>query len=467
MLNGDFSNGVTNWNAGGGATISVANNQLTIEADNDFNFYARQTVSGFIVGKQYKLTIDVAGGTTSKIQVGVFGEGILINNQPIVIGKQSVIFTITNGADGNRFLDINNRNDDGVNDTLIINSVSVKEYSGQEVVPGSGCGSWLWEPQSTNLVTQSETYGSGTFFSITSGSTIDNTTSLSPSGENNATQITSTGAGKIQSIALTTLSQNTDYSFSFYAKNVDATAVTSRVLAIGGSGGSNLTAISYVSELSTENWVRITHYFNTGTNTTFYLFMSNALNSGGTIQLWGAQLEQQTYSTSYIPTSGQASGVTRNQDVCTGGGSAASINSTEGVLYFEGNVLENTSSFEVISLSDGSTSNILGFVYRNIANQFTAVLKSGGSTSLSKTITLADATSTIKAAISYKLNDFKFYVNGVLIIADTTGNTPIGLNTLQFADGNGTSNKFFGKTKAVAVWKEPLSDEELAELTTI
>ena len=36
---------------------------------------------------------------------------------------------------------------------LTIDNVSVKEYLGQEVVPDSGCGSWLWEPQTTNLVT--------------------------------------------------------------------------------------------------------------------------------------------------------------------------------------------------------------------------------------------------------------------------------------------------------------------------
>ena len=39
-----------------------------------------------------------------------------------------------------------------------IDNVSVKEYLGQEVVPDSGCGSWLFEPQSTNLITQSELF---------------------------------------------------------------------------------------------------------------------------------------------------------------------------------------------------------------------------------------------------------------------------------------------------------------------
>ena len=39
---------------------------------------------------------------------------------------------------------------------VTIDNVSVKEYLGQEVVPDSGCGDWLFEPQSTNIVTQSE-----------------------------------------------------------------------------------------------------------------------------------------------------------------------------------------------------------------------------------------------------------------------------------------------------------------------
>ena len=42
------------------------------------------------------------------------------------------------------------------------------------------------------------------------------------------------------------------------------------------------------------------------------------------------------------PTEDNPNGVSRNQDVCTNGGSLASINSTEGTLYFEGASLEST-----------------------------------------------------------------------------------------------------------------------------
>ena len=49
--------------------------------------------------------------------------------------------------------------------------------------------------------------------------------------------------------------------------------------------------------------------------------------------LRGAQLEEGSYATSYIPTSGST--VTRNQDIFTRDGIGSLINSTEGVLFVE------------------------------------------------------------------------------------------------------------------------------------
>ena len=315
------------------------------------------------------------------------------------------------------------------------------------IVPNSGCGSWLFESQSTNLITQSELFSDASWNASTD--VIIDKGYLAPDGTNNATKVTVDGANPKVALFLV---GTAPYTKSIYARTVSGTGTMYL-----GEG-----SISGVLSNVTEQWQR---FEITNNNNNFYAADFRGASTLTEVIIWGAQFEQQSYATSYIPTSGST--VTRNQDVCTNGGSLATINSTEGTLYFEGSVLANTSSFEVISLSDGSLSNILGFVYRNVLNQFSAVVKSGGSTSLSKTITLADATDTIKVAVSYKLNDFKFYLNGVLIIADTSGNTPIGLNTLHFADGNGTSNKFFGKTKALAVWKEALSDAELTELTTI
>ena len=111
VVNGDFSDGTNNWTAGGGANISVSNNQLTIQADNDFSFYARQSVGGFVLGKKYKLTIDIAGGTTSRFRISVYGEGLFLDTSPLTTGIHSAYFTITKGASGSRFIDIYNANE--------------------------------------------------------------------------------------------------------------------------------------------------------------------------------------------------------------------------------------------------------------------------------------------------------------------------------------------------------------------
>ena len=70
-----------------------------------------------------------------------------------------------------------------------------------------------------------------------------------------------------------------------------------------------------------------------------------------------------------------------------------------------------------------------------------------------------------KIAIKYKVNDFAIWLNGVEVFADTSGDVPIGLDKLQFNSGGGVSN-FYGNCKMVAVFKEALSDTELACLTS-
>ena len=44
--------------------------------------------------------------------------------------------------------------------------------------------------------------------------------------------------------------------------------------------------------------------------------------------------------------------------------------------------------------------------------------------------------------------------------------TSLGLSNLQLTDGNGTSNKFFGKVKQLQVYDTALTDPQLAALTS-
>ena len=362
-------------------------------------------------------------------------------------------------------------------------------YDGSgNVVPDSGCGSWLFEPQSTNLITQSELFSDSSWAKI--GTSVTSGFS-SPSGNLTAFKLVENSANSIHQINVGTPANGDDYSFSVFVKKGEREFVSLvfsdliRYLSqytfdltngvITKSYSRSGVTSTFTSIYMGNGWYKLTlssNYLSWGTNVFPRLFIentatpptvpSNTYQGDGTsgLYIWGAMLEQNSFSTSYIPTEGAT--VTRNQDVCINGGSLASINSTEGTLYAELAVLSDDGTGKVISLNSGSFNNRVQIGYTSVSNQITAIVQSNNVFSFNVIFT-TDTTQINKIAIRYSLNDFSFWVNGVEVAADTNGNTPIGLNSLDFNVSNVAN--FFGKTKAVAVWKEALTDQELADLT--
>jgi hypothetical protein len=106
------------------------------------------------------------------------------------------------------------------------------------------------------------------------------------------------------------------------------------------------------------------------------------------VHLFGAQVEELSYATSYIPTNGST--VTRLADVCNNAGSSDLINSTEGVLYVEIAALADDLTNRVISLSDGTSDERVVLQYHNTTNRIRCFIKSGGSfyATLDKVVTI-------------------------------------------------------------------------------
>ena len=180
------------------------------------------------------------------------------------------------------------------------------------------------------------------------------------------------------------------------------------------------------------------------------------------------QLENLTYATSYIPTQGAIS--TRLRDIANNSGNASLINSEEGTLYAEIQAPNDNvgGSDKLITISDGTINNRVTIGFKNVTNRAIVQVYASGILQVSSTYIPITQGNNNKLAFKYKLNNFSAWLNGVNVYNDTSGITPsIGvLNTLSFNRGV-TTNNFYGKTKAVAVFKTALTDAQLTLLTTI
>ena len=361
-------------------------------------------------------------------------------------------------------------------------------------------GALLLEPSRTNLVTYSEDFSQSAW--TKGNSTITSDTLISLSGILNGSTLTDNTANGIHRLRdSVSLSASTDYGLSIFAKkgtlsniqlaliNTANSNTASRVFDLENgilgesitSGGtlqdSKITDYGngwYRCEItaqlgSTPNTYQITLATQSSGNSTTGEQVTYDGDGNGNVHLWGAQLEEGSYPTSYIPTQGSA--VTRLAESCNNGGNEQVINSTEGVLYFEGSVLDISTPNSWISVSQNSSYNNNQFNLRFVANSnlIQAVSRANGlGQDVVLQYTLSDKTTINKIAIKYKLNDWALWVNGIEVDTETSSVafTSNSLDVLDFDRGN-NSNKFYGNTKDLRVYNTALTDQELQALTTI
>jgi hypothetical protein len=312
-----------------------------------------------------------------------------------------------------------------------------------------GVGSWLFEPQSTNLVTYSEDFSQ---WDKSNAITVTSNATTSPSGELNASLLSTTTTNRFIYLSVNSAANST---FSIYVKWKNG----SGGIDLSVDGGFNYTSVSVTSE-----WTRVSI---TPSSSITQLVLR--IPTASELYVWAAQVEVQSFATSYIPTNGST--VTRLQDAAFGAGSSDLINSTEGVLYAEVSALANENLQRILSISDGTHNNCVKLGFSNSATDYRifADVRLASVNQAFLTFNFGAVAPTFKkCAIKYKQNDFALWIDGVEVATDTSGNTfPADtLNELSFDRGGGVQN-LFGKTKCVAVFKEALTDEELTCLTTI
>lgn len=368
-------------------------------------------------------------------------------------------------------------NKDGLIESVATN-VPRLDYPVTSGVVGD-CPHLLLEPSRTNVLLRSEELDTTW---ITFRSSVTSNDIVSPDGSQNAEKIiqqsgqTSSG-GVYQDL---TLSNSTVYTYSVFLKaggydfgmiRIDGGQYAWFDLSLGVVGSITGSGSSSIEDFG-NGWFRCSFTITT-TSTTGqpHIYVTNSDGSqtlSGAdgvkgIYAWGAVVEQGSYPTSYIPTSGSA--VTRSPDASRDSGTSADINSVEGVFFVEIAALANDQSSRRITIAQ-STSNLVRVGYDSVSNRIVAVVFDGTNQAVLLT-TSYTITDFHKIAVKYKQNDFSLFVDGTKVSTDLSGSTFAAetLNELAFDDGGG-GNLFYGKVKQAIVFNELLTDSELETLTS-
>ena len=353
-------------------------------------------------------------------------------------------------------------------------------------------GALLLEPSRQQLVPFSEYAGTNNWGNPQRLTTIANQTT-SPEGIVNATKVNETAVSGSHMFDYNfSATSGVAYTFSYFAKAAERTQCYLFGYTDGGvfSGQravfnlSNGTITSNVGngiadiQPYSNGWYRVSLTLtSTATSSAGYLGIGLALNSATSylgvassgINMYGLQLEgSASYASSYIPNHGTSGGVTRAADSCSGGGSAESINSVEGVLYAEIAALSNDGTYRLMNLIDDSNNdNFIYLGYKDSSNTIRTRIEVGGAASTDMEFVLSNETEFNKIAVKWKTNDFALWVNGIEVATDSSG-VSFTANTLDKIDFDRNGNlQLNANVKQVAVFNEALSDSELATLTTL
>ena len=351
----------------------------------------------------------------------------------------------------------------------------------------SGCPSLLLEPQSTNIVTYSQSLTESIYG--TSNAVILDNDVTSPDGTLNASSITDSNGGgtNVTQIYLPSLSVDTSsqYTYSIFAKKKGLNYISLRVAQFTTpitsdcffdlENGIIVSVAAGYDSAKIENygngWYRCSVTFTTdavdASGNLVVRLSEDGISTGSvpqdgtsSVYLWGWSCEKQSYPTSYIPTNGAA--VTRAAETATGSGDASTFNDSEGVLMAEISS-QNDSSTKLISLA--STSGSENTVWIGYANGVYSVIRSNGVTTVETNIIPTQSNEVIKCAILYSNSNVKFYINGFNLFEDTNISMPIGLDQLRFSRKGGTL-PFYGNTKQLQYYNTALTDSELETLTS-
>ena len=344
---------------------------------------------------------------------------------------------------------------------------------------GGGCPSLLLEKQSTNSAFPSEDFSGYTG----SGATIVTNQATSPDGTTNADLIYPAASGNFAGKYLN-IAKSTTGVVSCFVKQA-----SKRYAIIGTDNNSLYTCIfdlqtatvvyqatNYTGKIESvgNGWYRISAVY-TSSSAADYPFIGVADNSSGGVvvdgtnglYIWGFQYElNSSYPTSYIPTT--SSSATRVADACFKTGISSLIGQTEGVMFVDtyvGNETDEVYGWLQASLSGNPNDSIQ---INRAGSSIQAQIYNGASVDGIITGGTVAKGQRIKVAVGYANNDLVLYLNGTQIGVDTSTAIPT-CSVFQLGAYPPLPNDYTndGGINQAVLFQTRLTNAELASITSL
>ena len=495
VTNGDFATGdLTGWNIiGSDATHSVTYSSGGLRYQSDTTspvLYFDQ--NGILeIGKLYQITVETTAYTSGSLKTDNF------TSQKVVSAGLGTV-TFTGIASSATFTILRN----STNVDITIDNISVKEvfldrptddlvlFNHFDDIPRIEYGSdgslkgLLIEEQRTNLVTHSD-FSSG--WSEVRAS-LNTTTQAGPDGvasssvklvasTDNNSHFTTPGAVASGNYAVSVFAKAAEYSWLKLTVNDGGFPSSYFDLSGNGAIGAVSTGVTPHIESVGNGWFRCSVVNDTSITRAYVEVTTGDATSTFTgdgtsgIYLYGAQLEEGSFATSYIPTAG--SQATRSADVASIPVSAFGYNQDAGTVVVEASPTSDAVSTAVaFALSTDAFGTLNRRQIRSQSTDTVRVLtgilgnspySTGGSVLDVTGVTIPD---TYRAAHTLEDGYSQVAVNGSLSTADTSVSVPevdeVRIGTLS-SSGSEILN---GHIKSIQYYPRRLTDAQLQELTS-
>jgi hypothetical protein len=380
--------------------------------------------------------------------------------RPTTTGKAQDLITFTRSTTGTYL------GSDGLLKSAAINEARI-EYDAS-----GNCLGLLVEEARTNLFRYSQEFSNVEHSLITT----DNAT-VSPDGTQNASLCIPTSANVEHYIDDQNVIAGTDYAMSCFAKYGSGSYLLSfRGSGIGGvppqfnlqtgtvvnEGASSVWSNTKIEDVG-NGWYKCSSVGNPNTTTPlrFQLIPSAGAVSftgdGTGHYIWGIQVEQKSFPTSYIPTSGST--VTRAADVASLAVSEFGYNQDQFSVVVESDFFADSDTRPLVYIGESNSDRIL--LYRG-SGAIKLQVKSANNTEVQDSI----YDDIKKAAFRYKKDDMVLAANGLTTSTDTSASLLAveGLN-IYIGRYNGGAPFLNGHIKSIQYYPLGLSNAQLQALT--